>query len=303
MALSPESVRFARIVAVVLAGLLIATIPFAAAASLGVALLHLLAGVALLLAVLPIRVSTSARRTLGGLAALFIIAAAFIAPKDPEPKRPTTERAPTAPAPAAAVQIVPTSTPVAPTATTAAPTVVPTARAKVARRGDSPEVDLAIQQFGQGLAVGDPRIQAFARLLDELDARCAEDRARLAELTMATNRELAASGAREAPIETLGEVRQGVTDGEGQDCADLFTDYREARVREAAPPVAAPSTAPPVAAPPPAPPTAAPAIAPAAAPPSAAKPATSGTIVCSDGYVWPGATRQGACNGHGGIMR
>ncbi|WP_428985711.1 PASTA domain-containing protein [Sinomonas terricola] len=26
-----------------------------------------------------------------------------------------------------------------------------------------------------------------------------------------------------------------------------------------------------------------------------------GTIVCKDGYIWPGTTRQGACHGHGGI--
>lgn len=26
-----------------------------------------------------------------------------------------------------------------------------------------------------------------------------------------------------------------------------------------------------------------------------------GAIICEDGYVWPGTTRQGACNGHGGI--
>lgn len=37
-----------------------------------------------------------------------------------------------------------------------------------------------------------------------------------------------------------------------------------------------------------------------AVPPTAtAKPA--GQIVCKDGYVWPSLTRQGACNGHGGI--
>lgn len=29
--------------------------------------------------------------------------------------------------------------------------------------------------------------------------------------------------------------------------------------------------------------------------------APSGTIICNDGYVWPGTTRQGACHGHGGI--
>lgn len=29
--------------------------------------------------------------------------------------------------------------------------------------------------------------------------------------------------------------------------------------------------------------------------------APSGTIICKDGYVWPGSTRQGACHGHGGI--
>ena len=26
-----------------------------------------------------------------------------------------------------------------------------------------------------------------------------------------------------------------------------------------------------------------------------------GTIICNDGYVWPGTTRQGACRGHKGI--
>lgn len=28
-----------------------------------------------------------------------------------------------------------------------------------------------------------------------------------------------------------------------------------------------------------------------------------GTIICKDGYVWPGTTRQGACHGHGGIAK
>ncbi|MDP9883106.1 beta-lactam-binding protein with PASTA domain [Sinomonas atrocyanea] len=27
----------------------------------------------------------------------------------------------------------------------------------------------------------------------------------------------------------------------------------------------------------------------------------AGTIICKDGYVWPGTTRQGACHGHKGI--
>ena len=51
------------------------------------------------------------------------------------------------------------------------------------------------------------------------------------------------------------------------------------------------------------------AIASGAQPPAtaAAKPAAptavpaGGTIICRDGYVWPGTIRQGACNGHGGI--
>jgi hypothetical protein len=51
---------------------------------------------------------------------------------------------------------------------------------------------------------------------------------------------------------------------------------------------------------PPSEPASAPTAAPAAKPSAPAKPA-GGTIVCKDGYVWPGTTRQGACNGHGGI--
>ena len=49
------------------------------------------------------------------------------------------------------------------------------------------------------------------------------------------------------------------------------------------------------------PPTA-PATAPtvSAAPPTTKAPA-AGVIICVDGYVWPGTTRQGACHGHGGI--
>lgn len=30
-------------------------------------------------------------------------------------------------------------------------------------------------------------------------------------------------------------------------------------------------------------------------------PKGGGTIICKDGYVWPGTTRQGACHGHKGI--
>lgn len=30
-------------------------------------------------------------------------------------------------------------------------------------------------------------------------------------------------------------------------------------------------------------------------------PKVGGTIICKDGYVWPGTTRQGACHGHKGI--
>ncbi|TDT76097.1 PASTA domain-containing protein [Arthrobacter sp. AG258] len=41
--------------------------------------------------------------------------------------------------------------------------------------------------------------------------------------------------------------------------------------------------------------------APAAVPAAPAAPAVGGTIICRDGYVWPSATRQGACSRHGGI--
>lgn len=64
---------------------------------------------------------------------------------------------------------------------------------------------------------------------------------------------------------------------------------------------------------PPAPATTAPAVTqpPAALPPPTVVPAratatpalapSGGQIICRDGYHWPGTTRQGACNGHGGI--
>jgi hypothetical protein len=32
-------------------------------------------------------------------------------------------------------------------------------------------------------------------------------------------------------------------------------------------------------------------------------PKSSGGIICKDGYAWPSATRQGACSGHGGILK
>ncbi|MGK3649747.1 PASTA domain-containing protein [Pseudarthrobacter enclensis] len=34
-----------------------------------------------------------------------------------------------------------------------------------------------------------------------------------------------------------------------------------------------------------------------------AVPNTGGAIICKDGYVWPSATRQGACSRHGGIAK
>jgi len=37
--------------------------------------------------------------------------------------------------------------------------------------------------------------------------------------------------------------------------------------------------------------------------PATVAPASSGTIICKDGYVWPGFTRQGACHDHGGIRK
>lgn len=41
----------------------------------------------------------------------------------------------------------------------------------------------------------------------------------------------------------------------------------------------------------------------AAQPPAATVPNIGGTIICSDGYVWPSTTRQGACSRHGGIAK
>jgi beta-lactam-binding protein with PASTA domain len=32
-------------------------------------------------------------------------------------------------------------------------------------------------------------------------------------------------------------------------------------------------------------------------------PKSGGGIICKDGYAWPSATRQGACSGHGGILK
>lgn len=42
-------------------------------------------------------------------------------------------------------------------------------------------------------------------------------------------------------------------------------------------------------------------VAPAPAAPAA--PNYGGAIICKDGYVWPSATRQGACSRHGGIAK
>ncbi|MDQ0770357.1 chemotaxis protein histidine kinase CheA [Pseudarthrobacter defluvii] len=41
----------------------------------------------------------------------------------------------------------------------------------------------------------------------------------------------------------------------------------------------------------------------AAQAPAPAPAAVGGAIICSDGYVWPGTTRQGACSRHGGIAK
>ncbi|TQJ58111.1 PASTA domain-containing protein [Arthrobacter sp. SLBN-83] len=41
----------------------------------------------------------------------------------------------------------------------------------------------------------------------------------------------------------------------------------------------------------------------AAQPPAATVPNSGGAIICSDGYVWPSTTRQGACSRHGGIAK
>jgi hypothetical protein len=49
--------------------------------------------------------------------------------------------------------------------------------------------------------------------------------------------------------------------------------------------------------------------APTVAPPAAASTTATATatnataIICTDGYVWPSTTRQGACHGHGGIRK
>ncbi|WP_200946181.1 PASTA domain-containing protein [Arthrobacter sp. Soil764] len=37
--------------------------------------------------------------------------------------------------------------------------------------------------------------------------------------------------------------------------------------------------------------------------PAPAVPNSGGAIICNDGYVWPGTTRQGACSRHGGIAK
>lgn len=41
----------------------------------------------------------------------------------------------------------------------------------------------------------------------------------------------------------------------------------------------------------------------AAKAPAATVPNVGGAIICSDGYVWPSTTRQGACSKHGGIAK
>lgn len=44
-------------------------------------------------------------------------------------------------------------------------------------------------------------------------------------------------------------------------------------------------------------------VPPAQAPTVPEVPKPYGGIICKDGYAWPSATRQGACSGHGGIMK
>lgn len=41
----------------------------------------------------------------------------------------------------------------------------------------------------------------------------------------------------------------------------------------------------------------------AAKAPAVTMPNVGGAIICSDGYVWPSTTRQGACSKHGGIAK
>lgn len=125
----------------------------------------------------------------------------------------------------------------APTAKPAAPKPEPSATP-----ARSPEMLLAIIQHGGGIQPSDPRVVPFAQQLDRLEAKCSEDRMKLADLTAGASKVMADRGVTEPILNTVSGV---ATASEGlpaeQACTDLFAAYATLRLSGA--PGAAPKPA------------------------------------------------------------
>ena len=97
-----------------------------------------------------------------------------------------------------------------------------------------PEVLLATIQYGEELPAADPRVRAFASLLDTLEGRCTEDRLRLADIIADANELLERRGRREPILDTFRDFVDS-TDGVTSDfpCDTLVDSYVEDRLRDA----------------------------------------------------------------------
>lgn len=129
----------------------------------------------------------------------------------PEPPAPTAAAPRTQPAPRAA-----------------APKPAPTKPAAPER---SPEVLLAMIQHALDLPPTDPRVRVFAQQLDRLEAKCTEDRGKLADLTAGANKIMADRGVTEPILNTVSGVATA-TEGlpSERECADVFVAYAITRL-------------------------------------------------------------------------
>jgi len=95
----------------------------------------------------------------------------------------------------------------------------------------SPEEQLAVIQHGTMLRPEDPRVRAFAEVLDRIETKCSEDRQTLADRLAGANKVMADRGVREPILDT---VRGVATATEGlpseQPCQDVIVAYALVRV-------------------------------------------------------------------------